>query len=128
MQDYTEHPRTVVLSTHLIDEASPLLEYILVIDGGRILLDEDADALRGRAYSVAGTASKVEAFVSGRGEQTIHRETFGSLATATLLGALDEDARLQAESLNLEAAPVSVQQLIVHLTNDNTHRKAANDR
>ncbi|WP_276356173.1 ABC transporter ATP-binding protein [Cohnella caldifontis] len=128
MEDYTEHPRTVVLSTHLIDEASPLLEHLLVIDGGRILLDEDADELRGRAYSVAGTASKVEAFASGREDQVIARETFGSLASATLLGVMDEGTRRQAGSLNLELASVSVQQLIVHLTQENTQRKAANDR
>ena len=47
LADYAEHPRTVVLSTHLIDEVSDLIEHVVLIDQGRILLDEDADALRG---------------------------------------------------------------------------------
>lgn len=124
MQDYTEHPRTVILSTHLIDEVSNLLEHVLVIDEGKLLLDEDAEALRGRAYTVAGTASKVEAFTAGR--QVVHRDTFGSLASATLMGNLDAEANRQAQSLNLELAPVSLQQLIVHLTGVSTQRKAEN--
>jgi len=32
LEDYAEHPRTVILSTHLIDEVSNLLEHVFVID------------------------------------------------------------------------------------------------
>lgn len=49
LEDYAEHPRTVILSTHLIDEVSNMLEHVIVIDNGKILLDEEADSLRGKA-------------------------------------------------------------------------------
>ena len=39
LADYAEHPRTILLSTHLIDEAAGLLERVVVIDRGRIVLD-----------------------------------------------------------------------------------------
>ncbi|MFC7574563.1 ABC transporter ATP-binding protein [Klenkia terrae] len=45
--DYAEQPRTIVLSTHLIEEIGDLLEHVLLIDHGRVLLDEDAETLRG---------------------------------------------------------------------------------
>ena len=35
LADYAEHPRTVLLSTHLIDEAAGLLERVVVINAGR---------------------------------------------------------------------------------------------
>ncbi|WP_222708552.1 hypothetical protein [Paenibacillus sp. N3.4] len=57
LEDYAEHPRTIILSTHLIDEVSRLLEHVLVIDSGKLLLNEDADALRGRACAVSGLAT-----------------------------------------------------------------------
>jgi ABC-2 type transport system ATP-binding protein len=41
------HPRTVLLSTHLIDEAAGLLERVVVLDRGRVVLDADAGHLRG---------------------------------------------------------------------------------
>ncbi len=47
--DYGEHPRTVLLSTHLIEEIAGLLEHVLLIDHGRVLLDTDAESLRGSA-------------------------------------------------------------------------------
>ena len=60
-----EHPRTVIVSTHLIDEVSRLLEHVLVIDQGRLIIDEEAEALRGRAFTVVGPAATVDAFTAG---------------------------------------------------------------
>ena len=47
LADYTEHPRTVLLSTHLIDEVAGLLQRVLVIDRGLIVLDASTDELHG---------------------------------------------------------------------------------
>ncbi len=129
LEDYAEHPRTIILSTHLIDEVANLLEHVLVIDQGRILLDQDADEVRGSATTVAGTAAAVDAFVGDR--PVIARERLGGLASVTIDGRLDRDERVQAAELGLELAPVSLQQLIVHLTgaaidgSDDAERRAA---
>ena len=57
LADYAENPRTVVLSTHLVDEVADLLSNVLVLDHGRVLLDAEADALRGQAVTVTGPRS-----------------------------------------------------------------------
>lgn len=126
LEDYAEHPRTIVLSTHLIDEVSRMLEHVIVIDQGKVILNEDAEELRGQATTVVGAASKVEAF--GIGRQVIQREAMGGLASITFFGRLDAEDRRQAEQLGLELAPVSMQQLIVHLTRNNESPKEANAR
>lgn len=125
IEDYGEHPRTVILSTHLIDEVSRLLEHVIVIDGGKVILDEETDTLRGRAYTVTGAAAKVDEFV--RGQKVIHREPFGGLASATVMGAGERRDRVKAEEMGLELTPVSLQQLIVHLTKDNQANGKAGD-
>ena len=114
LEDYAEHPRTIVLSTHLIDEVANLLEHLLVIDQGRILLDRDADEVRGSATTVAGGRAAVESFVADRA--VIGREGIGGLASVTIDGRLDQADRVRAAELGLELAPVSLQQLIVHMT------------
>jgi len=122
LEDYGEHPRTVILSTHLIDEVSKLLEHVIVIDNGELLMDEEADTIRGKAFTVVGAASKAEAFAMGR--MTIHREQIGGMMSVTFMGRLDAEDRKQAEQLGLELAPVSLQQLIVHLTSGKRDGKA----
>jgi len=120
LSDYAEHPRTVVLSTHLIDEVSNLLEHVIVIDDGRIIIDSDADTLRGSATTVAGTSAAVDAFTLDR--EVLHREGIGGLASATLAG-LDASGRRAAKEAGLELAPVSLQQLIVRSTTSGIEEK-----
>ncbi len=114
LEDYSEHPRTVILSTHLIDEVSNLLEHVLVIDDGRIIIDESAEALRGTASNVVGTRASVEAFAKGR--SVLHREGIGGIASVTLEALTTADRKAAAEA-GLELSPVSLQQLIVRKTN-----------
>lgn len=122
LEDYGIHPRTIVLSTHLIDEVSQILEHVLVIDKGKLIINEEADTLRGRASTIVGSASKVDHFTAGK--NVINRDPFGGLASVTLLGNLTEQERRQAVDAGLEITPVSLQQMIVHLTNGKWDRKA----
>ena len=118
LQDYAEFPRTVILSSHLIDEVSNLIEKVLVIDGGRIVMDEDTDAVRDRAANIVGDAAAVDAFVAGR--EVIHRESLGRVASVTVLGTLTAADRQRLAEADLEVAPVSLQQLIVRTTQHST--------
>ncbi|KNY05096.1 ABC transporter ATP-binding protein [Microbacterium sp. GCS4] len=114
LEDYAEHPRTIVLSSHLIDEVSNLIEKVIVIDNGQILLNEDTDAVRDRAVTVVGDAAKVDAWASGR--EVLHRESLGRVASVTVLGRLSAEERAEITASGLDLAPVSLQQLIVRLT------------
>ncbi|PPF41520.1 ABC transporter ATP-binding protein [Rathayibacter sp. AY1A2] len=113
LQDFAEHPRTVVLSTHLIDEVSSLLEHVLVIDQGRLVVDSDAEELRGAAATVIGPRQAVESFTAGR--KVIARSALGSRASATL-PRLDDAGRASAARHGLELESVPLQQLVVQLT------------
>jgi ABC-2 type transport system ATP-binding protein len=114
LEDYAENPRTVILSTHLIDEVANLLEHVLVIDQGRIIIDQDAESLRGMATAVVGVGTAVDAFVGDR--DVIHRDRVGGLASVTIAG-LDATERAAASAAGLELTPVSLQQLIIRRTN-----------
>lgn len=108
LADYTEHPRTIVLSTHLIDEVSDLIEHVVLLDRGRVLIDTDAESLRGEAVAVTGPAEAVERFAAGHHE--LHRERIGGSLRVTLTGARDR------HEPGLDFEPVSLQQLVVRTT------------
>lgn len=113
LDDYAEHPRTVVLSTHLIDEVSDLLEHVLLIDEGKLLVDSPADELRGSATTVVGGREAVEKFLGRR--EILHRDAVGGLVSITVAG-LDATERTAAKAAGLELGKVSLQQLVVRLT------------
>ncbi|SEO57599.1 ABC transporter ATP-binding protein [Actinacidiphila rubida] len=112
LADYTEHPRCIVLSTHLIDEAAELLDRVLVIDHGRLVLDAPTDELRGAATTVMGAASGVDRFIAGR--TTLDRQSMGTHTRAVMVGRLDQRDRELADHLHLRLEDVTLQQLAVY--------------
>ncbi|GIN90889.1 ABC transporter ATP-binding protein [Siminovitchia terrae] len=123
MEDYVKNPRTIILSTHLIDEVSNLLEHVLVIKDGELMIDQDAEELRGMAYTVTGKSAQVEAYLAGK--EIVHQEPFGGLLSATVIGNGNSSDQKQAETCGLEVTPVSLQQLIVYLTTGKHDQKGA---
>jgi len=117
LQDYSENPRTIVLSSHLIDEIAHLLEHVVVIDQGQILVDESAEALHGRAVTLVGRADAVDRVVGDR--EVLDREELGRIVRTTVLGRLSTEERQLVADLDLDVIPVSLQQLIVHMTRNN---------
>ena len=112
LADYTAHPRCIVLSTHLVDEAAELLDRVLVLDHGRLVVDALTDDLRGTATTVTGPVGGVERFVAGR--TTLSRRTMGTQTRAVMVGRLDERDRELADHLHLRLEGVTLQQLAVY--------------
>jgi ABC-2 type transport system ATP-binding protein len=111
LADYAECPRTILLSTHLIDEAAALFESVVVIDRGRVVLEAAADGLRGIATTVSGPVLAVDEFTAGH--PVWNRRCLGSQAAVVMVGQLDEDGRARARSLGLDLASLTLQQLVV---------------
>jgi ABC-2 type transport system ATP-binding protein len=114
LEDYLAHPRTVILSTHLIEEVADLFERVIILDRGRVLLHEDTDALRGRGVTVTGPAETVGAFAAGH--TVLGERSLGGVREVTLDGRPDPAETARAEAAGLTFGPVGIQELFVHLT------------
>jgi ABC-2 type transport system ATP-binding protein len=112
LAEYAAFPRTVLLSTHLIDEAAALFENVVVIDRGRVALDTAADGLRGMVTTVSGPVLAVDSFIEGR--PVWERRGLGSQASVVVVGQVSGEDRERARSLGLDLTPLSLQQLVVH--------------
>ena len=129
LADFADHPRTVVLSTHLIDEVANLLERVVVVDRGRVVLDAEAEEVRGTAYTVVGPAGPVAEFVGRR--EVIARQAVGAYASATVRGRVEDPERRLADELSLDLSPMSLQDLVAHATtyrSDDTRPTEGADR
>lgn len=120
LADYAENPRTIVLSTHLIEEIAALLERVLLIDRGRVVLDADSESLRGSALTVTGPGERVAAFAERH--ELLHTETLGGHSRAVVRvgpGATDE-----AAAAGLSVEQTNLQQLVVAMSLRTTGRPA----
>lgn len=119
IQSYSESPSCILLSTHLIGEVEGLLEHVLIIDHGKLLVDDSAEHLLNQGYCVSGRIDEVDDYCTGR--HVIGTDVIGGLKTAAILG---ERGDLPS---TLEVTGLSLQQLFVQLVgtehpSDPSHR------
>ena len=111
MERAAETEQTVILSTHLIQEAASLISHAVIIHSGRILRDMDTEELTGAAYQVSGSASLVDAYCAGR--HVLNVSSLGGLKTACVEGQPEGEA-----PAGLEFAGMDLQDYFISLMNE----------
>ncbi|MDQ0340697.1 ABC-2 type transport system ATP-binding protein [Caldalkalibacillus uzonensis] len=114
LEDYTRHPRTIILSTHLIDEVSKVFEGILILDQGEVLLHEETEALRERAFYFSGERETVDELTQGL--QIICSEAFGSTKQVAVFGDVPDEITRKARHAAVKIDSVPIQKLMIYLT------------
>ncbi|MEU4242095.1 ABC transporter ATP-binding protein [Actinoplanes sp. NPDC026619] len=122
LADYLAHPRTVILSTHLIEEVADLFERVVILDRGRVLLHEETDELRGRGITVTGPVAAVDAFAGGR--TVLGEQSLGGVRAVTLDWRPEPADVARGEAAGLTFGPVGIQDLFVHLTSPSQRLEA----
>ena len=116
LRDYTAHPRTIVLSTHLVEESEALFDRVLIVDGGRISVDCASDEIADLAFTLSGTADAVDRLSADR--TALLSRTVGGLKSVTILGTTDDGLVSEARAFGAVIAPVSLQELVAALGAD----------
>ena len=62
IESYSESPSCILLSTHLISEVEGLLENVIILDHGKVLIDESSEQLLAQGYCVSGRISDVDSY------------------------------------------------------------------
>lgn len=114
LADFIRHPRTFIISTHLIEEVSSLFEEVVIIDRGKLLVHDETDRLLARGASVTGSVEAVDRFSEGL--NVLNTKQLGPTKSAMVFGSLDDFRLRDAEASGLDIGPVPLQDMFVHLT------------
>lgn len=114
LADYMRRPRTILLSSHLIDEVASLLEWVMILDQGRMTSFRRADELRSEGCSITGPTDAVRAFTAPL--RILESRTLGRTTSVSVLADAGSLDRGRLDALGLDVAPISLQDLFVHLT------------
>jgi ABC-2 type transport system ATP-binding protein len=112
---YSEHPKTVIIATHLIDEVAEVLEEVVILKNGEIVLAKPVESVLQLAYSVSGDGASVDKFTQGK--KVIREETIGKFKAATIFQKRDNGDKTQIQELGLEITPARLQEVFISLTN-----------
>lgn len=119
IKSYQKRPRTIVLSTHLIDEIQQLVEHVILIDHHRVLEDANVQSLLDRAYDISGPAKLVDQYTEGL--NVLSTTDLGNIRTAHVFDQLPEDRILPDQ---VQVGHYDLQHLFIYLTNGGQQKDA----
>ena len=114
MENYIENPKTIILSTHIIEEVSNLIEKVIILNNSKVISSDEAEELLNKAYTVSGLIENIDKFVEAK--NIVNVEEITSFKSATIIGNLTKEDKELAEDLGLKFSKVELQKLFIYLT------------
>ena len=106
-ENYEMNPRTIIISSHLLDELARTTEKIIILDKGKVLYDTDINLIDETAYSVTAQTSVIDSCISGH--NLIGRYDSGSISSAYFF----DDMRNEMPP-ELKISQLSLQEFFIH--------------
>lgn len=79
-ESFRKHPRTIIVSTHIIEEIAKTIQKLIMIDKGSIRFFDTLQAVEEKAFSVSGLKKDVDAATENL--NVIGRDAVGGLVTS----------------------------------------------
>ena len=95
---------------YLIEEVANIIEEVVLIDKGKVLLQENVSSLLETGYSVSGLAHEVDNYCTGK--NVIGYDELGNLKIAYVLGEKTPVSKTE----NVSLSTMNLQKLFVKLT------------
>ena len=64
--NYSKNPKTIIISTHLIEEAADIIEDVIIIKDGEVILNENVEKVLDKGFTVSGPIALVDTFITSK--------------------------------------------------------------
>lgn len=119
LKDYLAHPRTIIISSHHLEEVEDLLEDVLLLNDGEKYLHLSIEELKEYAIGFTGDLEEIEKFIVGK--TPFHKEvmTDNSAYVVVINDYLNQKIE-QIRRSGIKVTQVNPNDLAVYLTNKTT--------
>lgn len=113
LDSYMHNNRTIIISTHLINEVEELLEKVVIIKNGEVKVDDYIDEVRNKSYYISGRKEDLSRLSILKSEKPV--KAFGNNMTYSYYGDLSEEDLILIEDLNIDIDKMSIQDLFINM-------------
>ncbi|EOP53590.1 ABC transporter ATP-binding protein [Bacillus cereus VDM053] len=114
LEDYGEYPRTIILSTHLVEEVTHVIEDVIIIKEGRLVVQSSVEDLLQQGHIISGIKDKVDEFSINK--KIINREVYGNKGITVIWEELSNEDYYSLEKEGLVIDRITLQKLFIHIT------------
>ncbi len=106
-ESFRNHPRIIIVSTHIIEEIAKTIQKLIMIDKGSIRFFDTLQSVEAKAFRISGLQRDVEA--ATKDLNVIGQDTLGGLVTVYIFD------NPPAQSASLEIHPLSLQDFFIQM-------------
>lgn len=122
LETYSQRPRTMIISTHLIEEIENLLEEVIILHKGEVLLKENVEELRSKACYLTGKEEALDSLTILKDKAP--KKSFGKMKVYSYYGEIPDEDLQQIEEWHIEMTPMSLQKAFIELTREEVSENA----
>jgi len=116
LEDFIEHPRTIIISTHLIEESANIFSDIIIIKDGKLISLTSTEELRESMFYCSGREDIIDRVLSDM--NVIHTEMVGSVKVCVVHQKLEASELKRLQDENLDVSPIPIQKLFIYFTDN----------
>ncbi|WP_066503264.1 ABC transporter ATP-binding protein [Abyssisolibacter fermentans] len=114
LSDYEENPRTIIISTHLINELENLFEHIYILHKGKLILNTSTEETKLKAQVLEGDKDRIESVLAGK--RIINKQIIGRMATYTVYDSFTDAEKRVVKDIGIDFKPINLQKLFINLS------------
>lgn len=114
LKEYSSHPRTIIISSHLISELEGMMEQIVLIDKGRLVFNKALEDVQKHALYLTGHRRILENLESRH--SVIFKDSMGDKLVLGVVNSFTAEELKRLEASGIEISAMSVQDVCVNLT------------
>ncbi|PGM52749.1 ABC transporter ATP-binding protein [Bacillus cereus] len=114
LEDYGEHPRTIILSTHLVEEVVHVIEDVIILKDGALIVQSSVENLLQQGHTISGQKDRVDEFLIDK--KVVNREVYGNKGIAVIWEELSTEDYHSIENTGLIVDEITLQKLFIHIT------------
>ena len=116
LEEQEENPRTIILSTHLIEEMSSVFTDVVIMYKVALLLQADMETVHDKAVKCGGRADLADKL---QGKNVLHEKKMGALSEYDIYDGFTEEERQSLTEQGFSFSAMDLQELFIAMTIDN---------
>lgn len=116
LKDYINHPRTIIISSHMLHEIENLLEEIIIIKKGKFLIKEPIEDIQNYGISLIGSKDIIMPFISNH--KIIYKKELGESITIGIKNDLTKKDIHYLQENNIQLNKINFEDTCVYLTSN----------
>lgn len=116
LDEYYDHNRTFIISTHLIDEMSNIFTDAVIIDEGAVILMDSMETIKRKSFGFTGRKESMDILDS---KNVVGKSKIGGLSEYIVYDDFSNDEIEKYKEYGLEVKSVNLQDLFIAITSKN---------